>query len=243
MLLPLLTLCLLLFSFEVTLLFRFAGSVDFVLYCAVFPRLVEAVQGLGHQVWVQTKLIGVAVFVGAPLCFFLLAVVLHHATDFFRGRWLLAQFGTLLNELCLLELLGLLDLATVLCFINIKSVHEQLNVFHVVDAERFANRINLNRKLLLQRCTLATFVSAVVNQVVSFGYEELKDLLNPVILIAGLACSLRLVLRVLRLGVELGAGLVWIQLLPPCSITTCSLLVAIQHRSILLNHAVSTLSG
>jgi hypothetical protein len=78
--------------------------------------------------------------------------------------------------------LYLILLLLVLSFKVIKSVNQQVNVVHVVNAKRLSNTVYFDSELLFQTLTFATFKSSVVNQVVCLFNQHPEHVLRSFIL-------------------------------------------------------------
>ena len=67
-------------------------------------------------------------------------------------------------------------------FKRVEAVYEQLHLLHLIDAKCFSDRVDLDGKLLFQGFILALFEGLVVDQERSLVDQQLKDVLDFIIL-------------------------------------------------------------
>ena len=94
-----------------------------------------------------------------------------------------------------------------LLLVLVEHVDEELHVGHVLNADRLADGVDLDLKLLLGIDTLAPLEGFVVNQVWSLIDQETEDLLHPLVLLPSgvlVLCGNALVIHELTLRLSLG---------------------------------------
>ncbi len=104
----------------------------------------------------------------------------------------------------MLPLLFLLLL--ILLLESVHHIHKQLHISHVLNANAFANRINLNLELLFGCGILTALHSFIIDKISGFGDQESEHLLHALILLTSRVLVLgtnTLVIDELRFGLSL----------------------------------------
>lgn len=72
----------------------------------------------------------------------------------------------------------------------VESLNEQIDILELIDAKTLSNRINFDLKLLFKAFATASFQCFVVNKVLSFIDQELKNIFNAFVLVLDFAMIL-----------------------------------------------------
>ena len=159
---------------------------------AVFALLVELFEGGSEQLSIQSELVLVnfllfaasLTFGSAVKCGFVARLL--GVSEGSRLRlWVVATFLLLLLLLFLHTLAFFLERLLMLLLELVEHVDQELDVVHVLDAERLSHGVNLDLELLFGIDSLAALQSLVIDEVWCLNDQEAEHLLHALILFAG----------------------------------------------------------